>query len=96
MNKDKILRGVLVTNHGGEWEAVVLAVEAHPWHKNPAAAAACRRKTCLVCHRAHDLDGIIFDFESRRVYSKVGGLCTPIPPEDLAKFNADFGTYYNS
>jgi hypothetical protein len=102
-----MLRGVVVTNHGTRDEAVVLAVEGHPWHASPSDAKRCNDKGCKRCHRMHKLVSMIFDFERRRVYpvgqpdwpnskySKMSGL-GQIPKKDLKKFKADFGLYYSS
>lgn len=100
-----LLRGVVVTNHGSATEAVVLAVEAWPWHQTSEESEACTGELCKKCHRIYVLDTMVFDFEKRKVYPVgnpdygVGsrtGMIGPIPAGDLAKFKADFGLYYSS
>lgn len=71
----KLLRGVLVTNQGTEWEAVILAMESRPWHMDPSKNEACQDKECKRDHRVHAKfsDGeMIFDFDSRQVYPAGG------------------------
>lgn len=99
----KLLRAVIVTNHGRASEGVVFAMESYPWHGDQARVCD---ELCRGCHRVHSvkISGVkmTFDFEARRVYptdrpdygGRVG--LGPIPPEDLPKFNADFGLYYVS
>lgn len=98
------LRGVLVVNRGTPYEAVVLAVEAHPWHRHEPDAVVCDEAGCKPCHSVFTLGNMVFDFENRRVHP-VGSPNWPnrevsrlgqIPREDLKKFKADFGLYYSS
>lgn len=99
----KLLRGVVVTNHGSAAERVVLAVEAIPWHDTPQEAEGCTKDVCWTSfHCTFTVrNQMSFDFEQRKVfpvhyYEELGISYTPIPEEDLPKFNADFGIYYSS
>jgi hypothetical protein len=103
----KRLRAVVVTNEGvPQWEMVVQAIEAFSWHPTVEEALACQDDHCRQCHRLYTMGELVFDFDRREVFrfNLESGTwevvndeaCHPIPADQLAKFDADFGVYYSS